>query len=887
TGARTLLTDFNTPAVTGLFIQGAADLGNPTGVAVQPDGRILIADPGEPGAPFTFGSGALFRVDPASGAVVVLYSNVFGNQIDPTAVLSDANGPLVLDANGPGTRGGLVRFVNCSAFGCPDPVTVSDFGNAALGPLGVDPTAMARGGDDGVLVVDPEAGTGGAGALFVLTPAALNPSVSNPGGKRGLLSDFGDPATGPVGVDPVGVAADLRRVPAADGDVLVVDPNEGTILPGQTDGAGLLSVVSPVTGKRTVLSDFSSLAEGPVGAQPHDVALESDGQILVADRDAGTDLRGALFRVDPATGRRVVLSDFGDPQQGELGNNPRGVAVERDGGILVADPSPGLLFRIDPADGSRTVLAVLPGALRVAVEGDGHILVAASGITIFGGLLHRVDPTSGAATVLSDLGDDAMSTTPGDRRFIGFAEGVTVEQDGNILLAMAFGEGTLGDVHPVQRVDPDSGIRSAAVPFNGRRARDVAVESSNAILLLSPNFNGQPTLFRVDPATGIGLVLSSPLGPNPFGIAVVGAPQLPPPPPPPDTTPPVITPTVLGTLGTNGWYTSDVNVSWSVTDLESTITTQTGCGATSVTADTAGITFTCEARSAGGPSSQSVTIQRDTSAPSVSCGAADGLWHAGDASIACTASDSTSGLANAADANFNLTTNVASGTETADASTDSRSISDAAGNSNTAGPISGNKIDKKAPSISLVAPASTSYLLGQSVAASYTCSDGGSGLASCVGTVANGSNINTASVGAKTFTVNAADNVANASNASVSYNVIYNFSGFFSPVLNAPTLNNVKAGTSVALRFGLAGNQGLNILAANFPASRPINCTTLAALGAYQATAPSGTSGLQYDATVNQYVDRWKTDKGWTNSCRQFNLKLNDGSEHLANFKFK
>ena len=33
-----------------------------------------------------------------------------------------------------------------------------------------------------------------------------------------------------------------------------------------------------------------------------------------------------------------------------------------------------------------------------------------------------------------------------------------------------------------------------------------------------------------------------------------------------DDTPPVITPSISGTLGSNGWYTSDVTVSWSVND---------------------------------------------------------------------------------------------------------------------------------------------------------------------------------------------------------------------------------------------------------------------------------------------------------------------------------
>jgi len=38
---------------------------------------------------------------------------------------------------------------------------------------------------------------------------------------------------------------------------------------------------------------------------------------------------------------------------------------------------------------------------------------------------------------------------------------------------------------------------------------------------------------------------------------------------PPDTTPPVITPSIAGTLGSGGWYTSAVSVAWSVIDDES------------------------------------------------------------------------------------------------------------------------------------------------------------------------------------------------------------------------------------------------------------------------------------------------------------------------------
>jgi hypothetical protein len=43
-----------------------------------------------------------------------------------------------------------------------------------------------------------------------------------------------------------------------------------------------------------------------------------------------------------------------------------------------------------------------------------------------------------------------------------------------------------------------------------------------------------------------------------------------------DTTPPQLTPTITGTLGLDGWYTSDVHVSWTVADPESEITQPSG-----------------------------------------------------------------------------------------------------------------------------------------------------------------------------------------------------------------------------------------------------------------------------------------------------------------------
>jgi uncharacterized UPF0146 family protein len=84
-------------------------------------------------------------------------------------------------------------------------------------------------------------------------------------------------------------------------------------------------------------------------------------------------------------------------------------------------------------------------------------------------------------------------------------------------------------------------------------------------------------------------------------------------------------------------------------------------------------------------------------------------------------------------------------------------------------------VDETKPTISLTTPAADAvYELGQPVLADYSCADepNGSGLDSCVGSVANGAPVDTGSLGEKTFTVNASDEAGNTASKSVTYTVV-------------------------------------------------------------------------------------------------------------------
>jgi hypothetical protein len=81
--------------------------------------------------------------------------------------------------------------------------------------------------------------------------------------------------------------------------------------------------------------------------------------------------------------------------------------------------------------------------------------------------------------------------------------------------------------------------------------------------------------------------------------------------------------------------------------------------------------------------------------------------------------------------------------------------------------------DQTDPSVTLTTPPEGAvYTRGDSVAADFTCSDtGGSGLASCVGTVPNGSGVDTSTLGGHSFTVTGTDGAGNTTAVTHSYSV--------------------------------------------------------------------------------------------------------------------
>lgn len=344
-----------------------------------------------------------------------------------------------------------------------------------------------------------------------------------------------------------------------------------------------------------------------------------------------------------------------------------------------------------------------------------------------------------------------------------------------------------------------------------------------------------------------------------------------------DTTTPTITFASRTAPNAAGWNNSAVTVNWTCSDTLSGAVRLNVSQTLSSEGANQSATGTCMDVTGNSASNLQSGINIDLSAPSAVSGAPttspNGTgWYTAPVTVKFNGTDATSGIASCTSASY-------SGPDSA-AATVSGSCTDQAGNTSPALASASFRYDATAP---MLAPSVSPnpVLLNSSATGSANASDATSGInaQSCASVI-------TSSIGAKSVACSATDRAGNSASANASYRVIYSFSGFLSPVSNLPTLNQVSAGKSVALLFSLAGNQGLNVLASNFPASRLINCSTLAPLGPYQPTNAGKKGSLQYTAKTNQYTYAWTTDKAWVGTCRQFDLTLLDGTEHLANFTF-
>jgi hypothetical protein len=361
--------------------------------------------------------------------------------------------------------------------------------------------------------------------------------------------------------------------------------------------------------------------------------------------------------------------------------------------------------------------------------------------------------------------------------------------------------------------------------------------------------------------------------------------------PSPDSTPPDITPNIAGTLGNNGWYTSNVTLSWSVTDPDSTVTSKSGCGTVTITSDQQATTYTCTATSAGGTSSESVSIKRDATDPIHVAGAPDrpadhNGWYNHPVDFTFTGEDATSGIASCSTPTYN-------GPDGTGKTVDGR-CTDKAGNQSALVASSPIDYDETPPTNITFSGISNgdSFDFGAVPAqSSLDClaTDATSGFDSC--SIVSGYGT---SVGNHTLTAKAFDQAGNSDTKTLSYEVVaWRLSGFYQPVDMNEVVNTVKNGSTVPLKFEvfkqLAGTEFTNTGIINQPlTAKQVSCTAFNGdpIDEIELLATGGTT-LRYDSTAGQFIYNWQTPKK-PGACYSVTVGTEDGSSiPFAHFKLK
>ena len=185
-------------------------------------------------------------------------------------------------------------------------------------------------------------------------------------------------------------------------------------------------------------------------------------------------------------------------------------------------------------------------------------------------------------------------------------------------------------------------------------------------------------------------------------------------------------------------------------------------------------------------STPTFTINVDLTPPTLSCTPPAVAWQNTDVTVPCMASDNSGGSGLVGPSSFTVQTNVPANTETNDATIPAITVKDVAGNTSAPQPPQGSfgpfEVDKKAPVILGPTVSPTSPTFGQTVTATYSCTDGGSGVVLCgptgspqIAPIPNTGTLTSTldgTVGTHTFTVNAQDFVGNVSARSpVTYTV--------------------------------------------------------------------------------------------------------------------
>ncbi|MBX9659575.1 MAG: hypothetical protein K2X00_13480 [Nitrospiraceae bacterium] len=262
-------------------------------------------------------------------------------------------------------------------------------------------------------------------------------------GQQGFSGD-GDLATEAQLNSPSGVAIDDK------GNIIIADSfnNRIRIVDART---GIISTVAG-TGEQGCSGD-DGLAVRAQLSGPTGLALSADGALFIADsgnhRIRKLDRAQQIIVTVAGSGIAGEAGDGGLAVQAEL-NDPSGVAVDRNGHLLIADTMNNRVRRVDAASG---IMSTVAGTGEEGFDGDGDSatlarLMQPSGIAVdaegavylsdtFNNRIRRIDGVSGIITTVvgTDLRGHSINGMLAETAPLNNPMGLTRDSLGNLLVA--------------------------------------------------------------------------------------------------------------------------------------------------------------------------------------------------------------------------------------------------------------------------------------------------------------------------------------------------------------------------------------------------------------------------------------------------------------------